>query len=337
MNELAFGEVLHELGPGVLDTRARQDGRARAGAFERGTREAGQKLLRAHVRQEGVRADRFAGDARDDAAVRAVLTARKDIAQDRTGDLVQGLPVEVELALLGDEPDDVPLDPCMAVGIVRCTRGNADVLTGEGKNEQGKKSVLLDRRTAERFVQRIGANVADHLVSLARHVWPWLRHRGCVVTSGRGALGLLVRLRDPIGDGLDLATAVEIHADVVGFTGLAIHALSLRRQFRLAPLVDLDDGATLRQMIGHPFVLGAEKGLDVGRIAAVLVGRREQVLLPDDAVGLGEIIVEARIARVHPGARQSPRDVIPGDGAAGPSSAYASSRPRPVPRRSRQR
>jgi hypothetical protein len=40
-------------------------------------------------------------------------------------------------------------------------------------------------------------------------------------------------------------------------------------------------------------VLRAEIGLDIGRIAAVLVGRGEQILLPKDAIGLGELFTSA--------------------------------------------
>ena len=53
-------------------------------------------------------------------------------------------------------------------------------------------------------------------------------------------------------------------------------------------------------MVRHPLVLRAEIGLDIGGVAAVLVGRGEQVLLPDDAVGLGEVFAEAGIARAAP-------------------------------------
>jgi hypothetical protein len=97
---------------------------------------------------------------------------------------------------------------------------------------------------------------------------------------------------------------------VVGLAGLAVDAVGLRRQLRLAPFVDLDDRAALRQVVRHPLVLRAEIGLDIGRVAAVLVGRGEQVLLPDDAVGLREVFAEAGIARIHARPGQGLRDAL---------------------------
>ncbi len=66
-------------------------------------------------------------------------------------------------------------------------------------------------------------------------------------------------------------------------------------------------------MLRHPLLLRAEERLDVGRVAAVLIGRREQVFDPGDAVGLSEFVVEARVAGVHAGLLQALRHAPPGD------------------------
>src|SRR3546814_15869612 len=81
---------------------------------------------------------------------------------------------------------------------------------------------------------------------------------------------------------LDLSVAIEIKRRMVGLGRLAVYLGPLLRQFRLAPAVDLNDRAALRQIVRHPFVLGAEKTFDIGGVAAVLVGRCEEILRSEE-------------------------------------------------------
>jgi len=124
--------MLDEFGARVLHSRARQNGRALASRFERGAGQAGQKILRTHIGQEVISADRLAGDARDDAAVRPVLAARQDIDQHRTSRLLEHLAVEGELAVLVDQPGGMSREARITIGIAR---GGADILPGEGEHQ----------------------------------------------------------------------------------------------------------------------------------------------------------------------------------------------------------
>jgi len=187
----------------------------------------------------------------------------------------------------------------------------------------------------------IGAQVADHFHALARHIGPRLRRGPNVV--GRGLIGFggfafrLLWLRHTESDGLNLAFAIEIPAGAIGLARLAPDPLGLGRQLGLARFVHLDHGAALGQMIGHPLVLCAKESLHIGCVAAVLIGRREQVLDPCDAIGRGLRIIEAGVARIHARLRQRAGDVVPGDLRICFSAACISSRPhsarRSTPRR----
>ena len=42
---------------------------------------------------------------------------------------------------------------------------DADILAGIGENQQCHQHVVFDRRTGERGVKRVGAEIADHLLT----------------------------------------------------------------------------------------------------------------------------------------------------------------------------
>ncbi|MNI34169.1 hypothetical protein D3C73_881520 [compost metagenome] len=153
-------------------------------------------------------------------------------------------------------------------------------------------------------MQSVGSEIADHVLALLGDIGACLRRCGAiaindVVATRRRATLWFRRLRHPVVDGLDLAVSVEIEARMVRFGGLAVDLARLLRQFRLAPAVHLDDGAALRQVRRHPFMLGAKIAFDIGGVAAVLIGRREQILDPFDTVGLAQIVAKAGILRIH--------------------------------------
>lgn len=43
---------------------------------------------------------------------------------------------------------------------------DADVLPGEGQHQQRHQHLILDRRAAERIVERVGAKIPDHVMAL---------------------------------------------------------------------------------------------------------------------------------------------------------------------------
>ena len=61
------------------------------------------EFVRAHIRQETVRANRLPGDAGGKAAVRAVDLTGQDMAQQRTSSLLQNVPLKIERSVLLDE------------------------------------------------------------------------------------------------------------------------------------------------------------------------------------------------------------------------------------------
>ena len=71
------------------------------------------------------------------------------------------------------------------------------------------------------------------------------------------------------------------------------------RELGSAVVVDLNDFPVLRNVGFEPGELRAKKGVDVGRVAAVLVGRGEQVFGPDDAEGGLLLLAELRVAGEH--------------------------------------
>ena len=234
-----------------------------------------------HIRQEAVSADGIAGDARGDATVRAALTAGQHLDQDLRATWCR-VSRSKRASLLPDQPRGVSARAVLAVGIVAIAGGDGDVLAGEGEDEQGKQRVLLDRRPARapRAARRCAGRRSSRCPCASPPAVASPPARASLSASPAGGLAL----RSSLAAACDkrptrhLPLAVEIPAGVVGLAGLAPDALGLRRQLGLPHSFDLDDGAALRQMIGHPLVLGAEEGLNVGRVAAVLVGRREQVL-----------------------------------------------------------
>ena len=83
---------------------------------------------------------------------------------------------------------------CKARITIGIAGGDADVLPGEGQHEQRQQRVVLDRSAAERLMQRIGAEIADHLHALAGHLGPRLR-TSCVGSSSEAVLALALLLR----------------------------------------------------------------------------------------------------------------------------------------------
>ena len=143
-----------------------------------------------------------------------------------------------------------------------------------------------------------------------------LRLSGRSIVAGAGA-GLR-RLR---GGGrrreIDLAdrpvSRVDGERDAILFAGLAApdpgRAL---RELGSAVVVDLNDFPVLRNVGFEPGELRAEKGVDVGRVAAVLVGRGEQVFGPDDAEGGLLLLAELRVAGEHLTLGERIGDRVPG-------------------------
>jgi hypothetical protein len=66
-------------------------------------------------------------------------------------------------------------------------------------------------------------------------------------------------------------------------------------------------------MVAKPFLLRAKEGVDVSRIASILSARRKQILLPDDAVGAGELVVEPGVLGLDPALAERAGHLPPGD------------------------
>jgi hypothetical protein len=73
---------------------------------------------------------------------------------------------------------------------------------------------------------------------------------------------------------------------------LAINLLGLLRQFEAAMLARRQQPPAFRQVILQPPLLGVEEPLDVCGVAAVLAALREQIVIPNHAVGFRQGIVE---------------------------------------------
>ena len=115
MHEAALLEVLDQGGARVLHLLARQDRRVLARALQCAARQARQEVITAHIRQEVVGADDIAGDARDNAAVGAVLAARQHLGKDRPCREAECVVIEDELALLIEQVHRMASDPAIAV------------------------------------------------------------------------------------------------------------------------------------------------------------------------------------------------------------------------------
>lgn len=98
---------------------------------------------------------------------------------------------------------------------------DADVGAGIAEDQQRHQRVILDRRAAECLVQRVGAVIADHVVTTLRHVRTRLgRHDGLVAAGAtnrcRAALDRrFLFVGQPVDNRLDLALTVEIHCRAV--------------------------------------------------------------------------------------------------------------------------
>ena len=169
---------------------------------------------------------------------------------------------------------------------------------------------------SERLDERLGAHLADHLAALLGDVGtgPGLSGRSIVAGAGAG----LRRLRSGgRGREIDLAdrpvSRVDGERDAVLLAGFAApdpgRAL---REPGSAVFVDLNDFPVLRNVGFEPGELRAEKGVDVGRVAAVLVGRGEEVFGPDDAEGGLLFLAELRVAGEHLALGEGIGDRVPG-------------------------
>nr|BAB16213.1 hypothetical protein [Rhizobium rhizogenes] len=317
MDEVPLLEVFDECCARLTDLWTRENRRILAGRLKCLPRQAKQEILRAHIREIAIRADGLAGDTRNNTAVRHTAAARKHIDQRRTRSNPQCVDVEGQLAAAVEQPNRMASEPLRTEDGVVCTRVDPDVQTGKGEHEERRQRVVLNRCASERLVQRVRSEVTDDVVALLRDIRTLLRRVDHVVASGGTtsndgsfARGLLL-LRHPVVDGLNLAVPIQVHGGVVALVWLAIDAARLLRQLCVAPLRDLDDHALLGQIVGHPLLLGAEIGFDIGGVAAVLVGRGKQILDPFDAVGFPEIVAEARILGIHAGLAQRVGDLEP--------------------------
>src|SRR5690606_33101210 len=114
---------------------------------------------------------------------------------DLTRDLVERLTIVYGPAVFPEKKGCMTLQPRVAVDRARGTGIDGDVPAREGENEQRHQHVLLDWRAGERLVQRIGAEVPDHLDPLARHVRTGLgSDQPRVCTCGVGCITLALRL-----------------------------------------------------------------------------------------------------------------------------------------------
>jgi len=105
---------------------------------------------------------------------------------------------------------------------------------------------------------------------------------------------------------------VDGERDAILFSGLAApdpgRAL---RELGSAVVVDLNDFPVLRNVGFEPSELRAKKGVDVGRVTAVLVGRGEEVFDPDDAEGGLFLLAELCVAGEHLTLREGIGDRVP--------------------------
>ena len=166
-------EALDQVGAGVLAPRPDLDAFGRRRLLESGLRETGEELLGRHVRQEELRVDRIAGDARDDAAVRHVVAARQRDLQHRAGGLAHRVLVGREHPAL-----DQPAGKSLTAGASALRRAlDRYVLAAEGQNEQRQQRAVIDIAFPQGLVKRVGAQIADDGVALLGDVRPGFRLR----------------------------------------------------------------------------------------------------------------------------------------------------------------
>src|SRR5208337_4811761 len=169
-----------------------------------------------------------------------------------------------------------------------------------------------------RLDERLGAHLADHLAALLGDVGTGPGLSGRSIVAGAGAGAGLRRLRGGgRGREIDLAdrpvSRVDGERDAILFAGLAApdpgRAL---RELGSAVVVDLNDLAVLRNVGFEPGELRANESVDVGGVAAVLVGRGEQVFGPDDAERCLLFLPELRVAGEHLALRERIGNRVPG-------------------------
>src|SRR5208337_200613 len=166
---------------------------------------------------------------------------------------------------------------------------DGDVVRRHSEDEKPDERLAGQPLASERLDERLGAHLADHLAALLGDVGtrPWLSSRSIVAGAGAGLRRLRSRGR---GREIDLAdrpvSRVDGERDAIMSAGLAApDSGRALREPGAAVIVDLNDLPVLRNVGFEPGELRAEKGVDVGRVSAVLVGRGEQVFGPDEAEG----------------------------------------------------
>ena len=203
---------------------------------------------------------------------------------------------------------EVSLPPSAITPIDRLDRrvfvgADGDVVRRQGEQEEGDQGLIGQPLSSERLDERLGAHLADHFAALLGDVGTGLKLGGRSIFAGAGAGLRRLRSRGRRRE-IDLAhrsvSRVDGERDAVPLPGLAApdpgRAL---REPGAAVFVDLNDFRVLRNVAFEPGELRAEKGVDVGREAAVLVGRGEKVLRPDDAEGGLLFLPEFRVASEH--------------------------------------
>src|SRR6185312_8823220 len=110
----------------------------------------------------------------------------------------------------------------------------------QGQHQQREQGAVVDRRLAERLVQRGGAQITDHRAPLLRHLRARasrlravVRHPGGFATPAdlRG----LLRLRNAVDDRSYFAgVRIEVVTDQVVLAGLAVDVFGFLRQLRAA-------------------------------------------------------------------------------------------------------
>lgn len=195
MDEVLVFEMLDERCTSFTNLGPRLHGCLGARCFQCLAGQALEELLRTHVRQEFIGSDSLAGDARDHTAVRHTAAARQNVDQHRANGDPKRVTIEGELAMLIEQGDRMAREALAGIKRSICTGVDADVLPGEGQNHESHQHVILDRRAAERIMERVGAKISDHVMALLGHVGANLR-RGdrIVVIVARGGFACSIAL-----------------------------------------------------------------------------------------------------------------------------------------------
>jgi hypothetical protein len=235
----------------------------------------------------------LAGDVRPWAAVGHVVSAREGGDQHVPGCGADQFEVRGEDAAFGDCRGNGLAIEGAHVGAAL----DGNVLAGECQYQQPEQRAVLNPAFPQRLVERVGAEIPDHRETFLGHVRPGLGLRGGRVRrwSERILVGLrrFPGIREAIDDSLyRTRIGVEVMADPVIFARRAVDVFGFLRQLRPPVFVLRQHRPALGEVILQPLLLRAEETVHIGRVAAVLVGGREEIVFPDHAVGLRQIIAE---------------------------------------------